>query len=177
MFSHTRTWTTAEKVLFRFCCLFFSLNILPIPYLDEWLTPVVGRWFLGIEQLPASINNGSGDSLWSWVWAFALLLVSVIGTLIWSLADRHRSSYNKAKYVLDTLVLYFLIINMLTYGVAKIVAQQMPFPTDGRLWQRVGDMSPMGMLWTFIGSSTPYQVFCGSVRYQSIAFARFVGHR
>ena len=39
----------------------------------------------------------------------------------------------------------------------------MPAPSEGRLWQHVGDMSPMGMLWTFIGSSTPYEVFCGSI--------------
>lgn len=163
MFNHTRPWTTAEKLLFRFCLFFFSLHILPLPFVGDWLTETSGRLFFGLDQLANDPNGGSGDSQRDWVWAFTLVLLSATGALIWSLLDRRRRSYNQVKYGLDTLVLYFLILNMFIYGLIKVVAQQMPYPTEGRLWQRVGDMSPMGMLWTFIGSSTPYQVFCGAM--------------
>jgi hypothetical protein len=163
MFNHTRPWTSAEKFLFRFWLLFFSLHILPLPYLGDWLTEASGRLFFGLDTLVKDPNGGSGDSQRDWIWAFTLVLLSTLGALIWTLLDRRRRSYNQAKYGLDTLVLYFLIINMFTYGLIKVAAMQMPYPTEGRLWQRVGDMSPMGMLWTFIGSSTPYQVFCGAM--------------
>jgi hypothetical protein len=155
-------WTLSEKIAFRFCCIFFTPFILPVPY--ELLTPIIGRIFFGINTLASDPNGGSGDSQFDWVSAFSILLVALIGTLIWSVLDKKRASYNQVKYVLDLLVRYYLIVNMLQYGIIKIVGMgQMPAPTETRLWQRVGDMSPMGMLWTFIGCSPAYQIFCGAM--------------
>lgn len=155
------TWTLAEKVAFRFCCLFFCLFVFTIPYFSEWLTVLFGRAFFGLTISEGEMT-GSGDSLYDWVSVFTNLVIALLGTVLWSLLDRQRPSYNQAKYFLDLLVRYFLIVNMFVYGFSKVFVGQMSAPTDGRLWQRVGDMSPMGMLWTFIGSSAPYQIFCGT---------------
>jgi hypothetical protein len=56
---------------------------------------------------------------------------------------------------------YYVAATLLTYGLAKLFEVQFvtlaPFQLDGR----VGDMSPMGMLWTFMGASRPYTIFAG----------------
>jgi hypothetical protein len=44
-----------------------------------------------------------------------------------------------------------------------VIPAQMPAPYLSRLLETYGDSSPMGLLWTFIGASKPYEIFCGSV--------------
>ncbi len=162
-----KPWSAGEKIVFRFFFIYFLLNILPVflpfPTGQEWLTNFVGKTAFGIPQLEKDPLGGSGDSHFDWVWQFTMLLLAMTGTVIWSILDRRRASYNQAKWGLDFLTRYFLIYMMFSYGFGKVFAMQMPAPSENRLWQHVGDMSPMGMLWTFIGSSTPYQIFCGSI--------------
>jgi hypothetical protein len=50
---------------------------------------------------------------------------------------------------------------MLTYGLIKVFKSQFPFPTAARLFEPYGDSSPMGLLWTFMGYSTAYNVLAG----------------
>src|SRR5262245_41045985 len=57
---------------------------------------------------------------------------------------------------------YELALNMLIYGLGKIGHTQFPFPPPGRLAETFGDASPMGLLWTFMGYSTGYNIFGGA---------------
>jgi hypothetical protein len=50
---------------------------------------------------------------------------------------------------------------MFGYGFAKIIPTQMPHPFIDRLVEPFGEFSPMGLLWTFMGYSTVYEVFTG----------------
>jgi hypothetical protein len=50
---------------------------------------------------------------------------------------------------------------MLAYGLYKVFPTQFPFPSAARLEERVGDLSPMGLLWTFMGYSPLYNLFAG----------------
>jgi hypothetical protein len=43
----------------------------------------------------------------------------------------------------------------------KIIPAQFPGPSLDRLLQPIGDASPMGLLWTFMGASKSYNVFSG----------------
>ena len=94
--SNGTAWTLHEKIIFRFCCIFFSLNIIPnvVPYPlgNEWLTRFVGRIIFGIETLAKDPSGGSGDSEFDWVWFFTVIALSLIGTFIWSYLDRNRAS-------------------------------------------------------------------------------------
>ena len=49
------------------------------------------------------------------------------------------------------------------YGFAKVVPLQFAQPSSIRLGQQLGDMSPMGLLWTFMGFSPSFQIFTGAV--------------
>jgi hypothetical protein len=52
---------------------------------------------------------------------------------------------------------------MLGYGTLKVFTGQFPAPSQSRLLVRLGDMSPMAMLWAFMGASRTYTAFAGLV--------------
>jgi predicted DCC family thiol-disulfide oxidoreductase YuxK len=126
----------------------------------EWLTQPVGWWLFG-RALPAPMN-GSGDTSFSYAFhvvaAIAGLLVAAVWTLVSSGAPvRARTTDRVRMYVR-----YSLASTMFTYGWIKVFGMQMPAPGPDRLVGTIGDMSPMGLLWTFMGASTAYQAFAGA---------------
>jgi hypothetical protein len=56
-----------------------------------------------------------------------------------------------------------LAFAMLGYGLGKVIPQQMPPPSLSTLMQPFGDLAPYRLLWSFIGASAGYQIFCGLV--------------
>src|SRR5262249_52414473 len=50
---------------------------------------------------------------------------------------------------------------MFTYGLAKVIPTQMPFPFLTKLVEPYGNFSPMGVLWSSIGASPAYETFAG----------------
>lgn len=172
-------WSFGQKTAFRFFCLYFLLSIEPwtwlgyqIPglhYLTDFYSTILEQtrlWFNNhFFHLPATeiVNNGSGDTSISWEQVFMFLILSVAGTVIWSLLDRKRANYTKANYWLRTIIRYQLIITCFIYGWIKIFALQMIFPGVSQLATPLGDLLPMRFSWLFIGYSTPYQVFSGSM--------------
>jgi hypothetical protein len=50
---------------------------------------------------------------------------------------------------------------MIGYGFVKVIPTQMSYPTLIRLVQPLGTLSPMGVLWTSMGSSPAYEIFTG----------------
>ena len=75
--------------------------------------------------------------------------------------DRHpdRRLYGTVR----VLVRFFLCQMLFSYGFAKVIPLQFAQPSSFRLAQQLGDMSPMGLLWTFMGFSAPFQIFTGAV--------------
>ena len=61
------------------------------------------------------------------------------------------------------LVRFFLCQMLFGYGFAKVFPLQFAEPSSFRLAQQLGDMSPMGLLWTFMGFSPSYQIFTGAI--------------
>jgi hypothetical protein len=51
--------------------------------------------------------------------------------------------------------------NTTLYGAAKVFKSQFPDPPASRLLEPLGEMSPMGLLWSFMGASEAYTVFGG----------------
>jgi hypothetical protein len=50
---------------------------------------------------------------------------------------------------------------MFAYGTVKVIKAQFPDPGLDRLLEPFGQASPMGLLWTFMGASQPYNMFTG----------------
>ncbi len=141
-----------------------------IPYVAEATVP----WYWLQDQLVQLANqyifkvykelvplNGSGDTSWAWthLWFFSLL--SLLIAAIWSIADRNKTGYPKWNYLLVTIVRYNVAMVAFGYGIIKVFALQMWFPSLSQLATPLGEYLPMRFSWMFIGYSTPYQVFSG----------------
>lgn len=164
-------WTGLQKFIFRFLAIYFALLIIPGIIGMAVSTFPGDYWFKLIQwtgkhvlQIPYEINvqpNGSGDTTYNYVEVFMNFVLSILLTLIWSIFDRRRNDYHQLYYWVRVLVRYYLFYTMLQYGFFKVIQLQFPFPSNGRLMQSIGDMSPMGLAWTFMGYSKGYNFFAG----------------
>jgi hypothetical protein len=111
---------------------------------------------------PSRIPTGSGDTLYHWLRLLLVAIAAVIAGGAWALAARKRA-YPRLDAVLRVWLRYWLALAMLLYGLVKVFPMQFDVPLDYIYDQRVGDKSPMGLLWLFMGYSRPYTMFCGLV--------------
>jgi hypothetical protein len=114
-----------------------------------------------LGQPPAYAETGSGDRMFDWVLTFCLLVVAALAAAVWSAADRRRGNYATLYKWFRLFIRYGLASQMLVYGTLKAVPLQMPFPFLSRLLAPFGNFSPMGVLWSSIGASPPYETFTG----------------
>lgn len=169
-------WNTGSLIAFRFFFVYFIVYAAPwpiyfIPYAGVLLQPfhdlsfnitaALGKIFLGAAYTPLARITGSGDAAHNYVQFFQFAAFSFVVTFAWSLLDRKRNNYEKLQYALMIFLRYYLAITMLGYGLAKVFQSQFPFPSDDRLSRTYGESSPMGLLWTFMGYSTAYNIFTG----------------
>ena len=168
-------WSPITRIAFRFCFLYFSLYVLltqmlngllqlPVPRLDRMLLaePVqwVARNIFGVTQTLV-IFSGSGDKIYDWVLAFCMLVIATIGTVAWSIVRRRKVSYVGFHKWFRLFLRFALGSTMVSYGAAKAIPLQMPYPPLQRLLEPFGHFSPMGVLWYSIGASRPYEIFTG----------------
>lgn len=170
------SWSRVEKIGFRFAFCFFSLFIafmnngaFPLwSYFyqaTDWFMRDVVNWtganLLSIDYKIASGFNGSGDTTYMNVLLFCIAVAALIGTIIWSFADRKRSSYTRLYYWLTVAVRYYVAFMLFNYGMIKIFKMQFPDPDLYRLTETYGSSTPMGLAWTFLGFSRGYNLFIG----------------
>jgi hypothetical protein len=168
-------WSLVRRIAFRFGLLVAALLVLPfplgaIPWTDSlyaiatkplgWLMSWTATEVLGLSE-PSTRPTGSGDTTAVYVQHLVIVVLAVIGTVVWSVLDRRRTAYPQLAAGAIVVLRYYLAFTLLGYAFAKL--SQFPPPGPARLDQPVGDLSPMGMLWTFMGSSQPYALFVGVV--------------
>jgi hypothetical protein len=132
--------------------------------------PVARARFLGCcahlsSERPSDAQfhpTGSGDTTLDYIQVFCFFLISFIIAVVWSILDRRRSNYSALYPWLRLAVRFTLAFTMLSYGFAKVFPLQFGGqPSMLKLTESVGELSPMGILWTMMSVSTPYTVFCG----------------
>lgn len=165
-------WSWPRLLGFRFGFLFAFQLVFPFPLgvipRTEWLAEILARpweWavrggaaLLGVSA-PDNVANGSGDTSFAYALTAVMLVVAALGAAVWTTLDRRRA-HPRLAAAMTVGLRYYLAFTMISYGVAKL--SQFPAPGPMRLDERVGDMSPMGMLWTFMGSSQAYAFFAGA---------------
>lgn len=172
-------WTLATRVAFRFCFVYFGLycvltqiitSLIPISDVEIpdpstlWPVRQTVTWTAGhVFQVttPLVYFSGSGDKTFDWVLAFCLLVFAVLVTGIWSVIDRRRSHYVGLHKWFRLWIRFCLAGQMFIYGLSKAVPLQMPYPYLTKLLEPYGNMSPMGVLWSFMGASPAYEIFAG----------------
>ena len=170
-------WPTWRKIAFRFAFLYIVLYTTPwalptsaIPWLNnitkyydsgwDWTIRFFNTHFFQVaaELVPF---NGSGDTSFGWAQLWFMLCFCAVATASWSVLDNKRKNYEVMDYWLRICLRYYISFFCFTYGIIKIFAMQMWFPSLSQLATPLGDYLPMRLSWMFIGYSTPYQVFSG----------------
>lgn len=158
-----------KKLLFRFAFAYLILYNFPFPL---YYIPGAGRWYIqmwkplvpwvGKHVFNVTVTvRGGGDSTYGYVQIFCFLVISMAAALIWTLLDRKRRSYAWLYEWLRVYVRFLLAATLIEYGASKVFPSQFPALTPDRLMQPIGDASPMGLLWTFMGASAAYTAFAG----------------
>jgi uncharacterized membrane protein YphA (DoxX/SURF4 family) len=172
------TWSVGQRLGFRFLftyAVLYSLQGSMIPSLPgAWelaslyrsgvtaLTGWVDRTFIGTGVDVWAPDNGSGDRTTDYLIILALAMVGALVTAVWTAVDRRSRAYPRLADGLQICLRYMLFFTMLSYGMSKVFLGQFPFPSPARLAQPIGATSPMGLLWTFVGSSPAYSIFNGA---------------
>lgn len=169
-------WPFWRKIIFRFFFILLSLLMSPWTWLDsipgmgyitkyygtcmDWLVNTSNRLLFHVRPVLVP-TDGSGDTSYGWAQVWLFLSMAVAGCIAWSVLDRRRPSYTHLNYWLCLFARYFVAMTALSYGILKVFAMQMYFPSLHQLATPLGDLLPMRFSWLFIGYSTPYQVFSG----------------
>lgn len=125
------------------------------------VVPWVGEHVLHLSTYITIFTNGSGDTTYDYVLILCELFLAVVATVIWSALDRKRPNYRLLYEWLRFIVRLALAMEMLDYGMDKLIPVQFGSLTLGTLSTRVGDLSPESLLWTFMAASKPYTIFAG----------------
>ncbi len=156
-------WNFLSKLVFRFLFLFISLFIifLLLRWLIDPLLVWMGESIFGLSENLSRVSSGSGDRTMDYLAVFLQAILAVTGAITWSLIGRKRSSHRKLKFWFMSLLRLFVAAVMLVYGFAKVFLIQFQTPSLTLLVQHVGEMSPMGLAWTFMGFNPVYTIFTG----------------
>lgn len=167
-------WGLLKRLLFRFSfvylvlyCFPFPLTILPYgkvltkPYVALWDTVVSWTGWIVFKVDADNMNNGSGDTTYDYVLVFCYLVLAVLAALAWTRFAK-RVEYSRLDDWLRVYVRLYLCGFMLSYGAYKLIKSQFAYPGLDVLLQPIGQSSPMGLVWNFMGSSTAYTMFSGA---------------
>jgi len=105
--------------------------------------------------------TGSGDTTLDYWVVIVNIGLAIVAALVILLADKKQRTFKDLHWFTVVVARYYVAMIMLSYGFAKLHDGQFPPNSIGRLEERVGDMSPMGMVWTMMGASTGYTFISG----------------
>ena len=168
--------STRRAVGFRFVFTYLLLYNLPFPlgtipftgklqgwYASIWnaFVPWFGAHVLHLAKPITIFPSGSGDKTFDYVQLSIFLIIAATSTLVWSLVDRKRTVYPRLAHWLRVYVRYALAFTMLGYGAYKVIKTQFPDPGLATLTEPFGEFSPMGVIWSWMGMSSAYNLFAG----------------
>lgn len=173
IFSHElrEQWSSASKIFFRLIFL-YCMGYIFLMFASRLFTPVL-KWIGGIVGAQGRLeffSTGSGDTTMAYMTLILLTSCTFMGSIVWSILDRKRPSYNQLFYWFIVILRMFLVFFMFTYGFVKIFKSQFPGPSLHRLLQPLGEMSPMGLAWTYMGHSAGFNLFVGALEVLGALF-------
>jgi hypothetical protein len=89
--------------------------------------------------------------------AVSALILTAAAALGWG-----RGREEEIDAWLRLLLRFTLALVMIASGIERLIPVQMPAPGPFDLLRRLGELTPMGLLWTFLGASQPFQSFTGA---------------
>ena len=137
-------------------------TVWPMRAITEWL----GEHVFGLRP-PLVFSGNSGDTAFHWIQNAWLLVLAVLITAAWVVLYPRRDREATWHTWFRLFIRFAMAAQMFYYGMAKIVPTQFPPPSLVTLVESVGNLSLSDLLWTWVGASTPYQVFTGCAEMAS----------
>ena len=126
----------------------------------QWLTLKMAA--LGVAPYEVIHQpTGSGDTGHAYTRLLFIIVVSLLGTLIWSFIGNARA-YPRLGRWLHLVVRFDLAFTLFSYGFSKFYGGQFGELSLNRLTQEIGDTWPMTMVGTFMQASKPYELLGGA---------------
>ena len=160
-------WTPLERFAFRFVFAYFvkfwaefllDVGNGPRALLKVLTEPPV-RW-LASTAFHASGPDVVGSARWAIAQQLVAFTIATIVATVWSLSAQ-RLEYRRMRGWFFTVLRYWVACVMMVYGGFKIVESQFPPLALDQIARPFGSLSPMGLLWAFMGYSTFYASFTG----------------
>jgi hypothetical protein len=123
-----------------------------------WLARILFHMTGPMTLASAGDNGDVGEEFGRLILAVA---TGVVVAAVWTLADRQRPRAPWVEAALRVMLRYSIALGLVSYAVAKILPQQFPPLGPFNYETRVGELTPMGLLWTFMQYSRPYSFFGG----------------
>lgn len=135
-------------------------------------TPVgiwVARHFFGMTgPMPGADSGDNGDVGEEFGRLLVAVVIAAAGAIVWTAADRKSPRGKWVEGTLRVMLRYSIALGLASYAVAKLLPQQFPPLTPSSLEVRVGDLTPMRLLWNFMQYSRPYAFFGGAMEMAAV---------
>jgi hypothetical protein len=188
--------SAGRRLLERFALIGFGLYHLPL-FLNNYPTlggggfsqdglavrwghvfTVPGIWiarhlFHITGPMPRGSAGDNGDVSEEYARLLLCVVLGIVGAIAWTIAARRRPSREWTESALRILLRYSIALGLAGYAVAKLFPQQFPPITASVLERRVGDLTPMSLLWTFMQYSRAYAFFGGLVELIAVVLLCF----
>ena len=165
----------ARRIRILATLIFVALFALPFPLGDIPFTDAAATWW---NQLWRHITpwvadhvlrlrydvlqrRGGGEPVSEYIRAGCAAALALALGPAWAVLDRGRTDVNKVERWLRLYLRLYLIGELFSYGLGKVIPNQFSPLGPDILSQPLGDSSPSGLLWAFMGYSVPYTVFAG----------------
>lgn len=113
--------------------------------------------------MPNGYRGDNGDVAEEFGRLLIAVVIAALGAITWTWADHRRPGARWVSDALQLLLRYSIALGLTGYAIAKILPLQFGTGTlePLALESRLGEISPMGLLWSFMMSSRPYAFFGG----------------
>ncbi len=145
-------------------------------FLTNWIYSIVVPSFaglFGVTGVEKIEMTGSGDTPFDFHQVFFMLFTAFIASIVLLFLVKKKCTVDFFMKTVYMLVRYFVIYMMIIYGLSKVFYLQFQFPADYAMEVNLGDKSPMGLMWTFMGYSEGYTMFAGWLEFLAGLFLVF----
>ncbi len=136
-----------------------------------------GIWVAGIlfgtSPTPMASAGDNGDVGEEFARLILAAAIGVMAAIVWTMADRQRPRAQWVEGALRVMLRYSIALGLVGYAVAKLLPQQFPPLSAFSYETRVGELTPMRLLWNFMQYSRPYNFFAGVAESVAIALLCF----
>jgi uncharacterized membrane protein YphA (DoxX/SURF4 family) len=173
-------WNLAQRIGFRFVFSYAVLYFLTdwvaglIPFHEVLIGKYNAVWQVVIVWLDRHVlhtgydfalldqEGGISNTAFGTILFLCYVALAAFAAALWSVLDRKRAHYQRLYQWFRFLLRFSLALAMIHYGTLKVIPSQMIAPPPPfLLTQRVGDLTPMRLLWLFMGASPAYESFTG----------------